>query len=57
MFNSEYEIGTAICLEEGGLVCFSPMVQIPSASDTAIFGQREYLNRYSELHFLSSINE
>lgn len=47
MFNSEYEIGTAICLEEGGLVCFSPMALITSAIDTVFFGQREYLNRYS----------
>lgn len=37
MFNSEYEIGTAICLEEGGLVCFSPMALITSAIDTVFF--------------------
>lgn len=31
MFNSEYEIGTSSRLEEGWLVCFSPMILIPSA--------------------------
>lgn len=57
MFNSEYEIGTVVGLEEDGFVCFSTMVLISSATDTVIFGRREYLNRYSRLRFLSRVNE
>lgn len=47
MLNSEYEIGTSSRLQKGGLVCFSPMVLIPSTIDIVIFGRREYLNRSS----------
>lgn len=43
MFNPEYEIGIAICPQEGGFAWFSPVLGIPSALDTVIFGQREYI--------------
>lgn len=38
MFNSEYETGTAVGLEEDVFICFKPMVLISPATDMVIFG-------------------